>query len=156
MRRAIRIGSVVTLLAFAGALAVMLIPQPCAPATPGSRFYICIPPGLVEGILLALVAATLATLVGLVGLIHSVITHRYSVAALLGIGLLVVAPGSLLAAMRMLMLIAHPVFNLSEMTALAVSLALLAIITAPLLAIATLRYSGAPSPRECTPAEKAE
>jgi hypothetical protein len=100
--------------------------------------------------LLALVAATLATLVGIVCLIHSMIARRYGVAALLGIGLLVVAPGSLLAAMRMLMLIAHPVFKLSEMTALAVSLALLAIIAAPLLAIVALLYSvAAPGDSPC-------
>src|SRR5215813_14845495 len=106
MRGVIRIGSVITLLGLAGALVVTLIPQPCAPATPGSRFYICIPPGLVEGVLLALLAAALATLVGLIAFIHSLIARRYGVAVLLGTGLLVVAPGSLLAAIRMLLLIA--------------------------------------------------
>jgi hypothetical protein len=43
MRRVIRIGSALALLVFAAALVVLLIPQPCAPPAPGSRFFICIP-----------------------------------------------------------------------------------------------------------------
>ena len=155
MRRAIGVGSALTLLVFVAALVIMLIPQPCAPAAPGSHFYLCIPPNLIEGILLALVAATLATLVGLVGLIHSVLTRRRGHALVLGIGLLAVAPGSVLAVIGILTSAMRTV-NLNELTALRVSLALLAIITAPLLAIATLLYSAAPSPRELTPAEKTE
>ena len=38
MRRVIRVGSALTLLVFAAALVVLLIPQPCAPAASGSRF----------------------------------------------------------------------------------------------------------------------
>ena len=40
-RHVIRVGSALTLLVFAAALVVLLIPQPCAPAASGSRFHIC-------------------------------------------------------------------------------------------------------------------
>jgi len=155
MRRVIGIGSALTLFVFVAALVIMLIPQPCAPAPPGSHFYLCIPPKLVEGILFALVAATLAMLLGLVGLIHSVITRRCGHALALGIGLLAVAPGSVLAVIGILTSAMRTV-NLNELTALRVSLALLAIIAASLLAIAMLRYSGAQAPRELMPAENTE
>jgi hypothetical protein len=155
MRRVIGVGSALTLLVFVAALVILLIPQPCPPATPGSRFYLCIPVNLVEGLLLALVAATLATLMGLVGLIHSVITRRRGHALVLGVGLLAVAPGSVLAVIGILTSAMRTV-NLNELTALRVSLALLAIITAPLLAIGTLRYSGAQAARELMPAENTE
>jgi hypothetical protein len=153
----IRIGSALTLLVFVAALVVLLIPQPCPPAVPGSRFYICIRPNLVEGILLALVAATLATLVGLVGLNHSAITRRYGHALVLGLGLLAVALGSTLAVIGILASAMRTV-NLNELTALRVSLALLAIIVAPLLAIVTLIYGGAPAPgdRSAEPRASAE
>jgi hypothetical protein len=144
MRRVIRVGAALTLLVFVGALVVALIPQPCAPATPGSHFYLCIPPNLAEGVLLALVAAMLATLVGAIGLIQSVITRRYGYALVLGIGVLAVAPGSVLASAGILASFARPI-NLNERTALTVSLLLLAIFAAPLLAIVTLLNSGAPS-----------
>lgn len=147
MRRAIRIGSIITLVVFVAALVVMLIPQPCAPAAPGSHFYLCIPPNLAEGILLALVAAALATLVGFVGLIHSVIARRRGHTIIFGVGLLAVAPGSVVAVIGIVTSAMRTV-NLNEFTALRVSLALLAIIVTPLLAIATLLYSGAPPSAE--------
>jgi hypothetical protein len=66
-RRAIGIASAITLLVFTAALVVFVIPQPCAPAAPGSRLAFCLPLNLVEGIVLYLMAAALATLAGLAG-----------------------------------------------------------------------------------------
>jgi hypothetical protein len=59
MRRLIRVGAALALLVYVAALIVLLIPQPCPPASPGSRFYVCIPPNLARGVLLALLAASL-------------------------------------------------------------------------------------------------
>jgi|GEM_PF-4491806 len=63
MRRVVRFGAALTLLEFAGALVVLLNPQPCAPMTPWSRSYVCIPPNVIGGVLLALLAAALSTLI---------------------------------------------------------------------------------------------
>jgi hypothetical protein len=142
MRRALGVGSVIILLIFAIALVVLLIPQPCAPSAPGGHFYLCIPPNLVEGVFLALVAAALSGLIGLAAVLHSLLARRRGYALLLGVGLLAVAPGGVLAVVGILTS-AMRTINLNEITTLQVSLALLAIIAAPLLASATLLYSGA-------------
>jgi hypothetical protein len=73
MRRVIGVGSALTLLVFIAALVVLLIPQSCSPAAPGSRFYLCIPLNLVEGLLLALLAAALATVIGFAAFLHGLI-----------------------------------------------------------------------------------
>jgi hypothetical protein len=140
MRRALGVGSVIIVLIYAIALAVLLIPQPCAPSAPRSHFYLCIPPNLVEGV--ALVAAALSLLLGLAAVLHSLLARRRGYALLIGVGLLAVAPGSVLAVVGILTSATRTI-NLNEFTTLKVSLALLAIIAAPLLAIATLLYSGA-------------
>jgi len=104
----------------------------------------CIPPNLVEGVLLAPVAGVLATLVGTVGFLYSLVGRRYRHAWLIGTGVVLVAPGSFLATMQMLALISSPVFNLNQLTSLITSLALLAIIFALLLAVTTLLCCGTP------------
>jgi hypothetical protein len=137
MRRVISIGSALALLVFAAAFVVLLIPQPCAPAAPGSRFTPCIAPNLAEGFLLALVASALAMPLALATVYHSLISQKRGFAALLGLGALGVT----------LLFALSPLIN---------GVALLAIFAAPLLATATLLYSGASAPRKLTPAEKTE
>jgi hypothetical protein len=144
MRRVIGSCSVRTLLVFVVALIVFLIPQPCAPAVSGSHFYICFPPNLVEGILLALVAGVLATLVGIVAFLYSLVGRRYRHALLIGIGVVIAAHGSFLTTMQILALIRSSVFNLNQITSLTATLALLTIISAPLLAVTTLLCRGTP------------
>jgi hypothetical protein len=139
----IRVGAALTLLVFAAALVVFLIPQPCPPATPGSRFYICIPPNLTWGFLLALVAAALAMLLALAAVYHCLISQRYGYAKIIGAGILTIAicfGAGLLAGMP----IGGRTGNGVLVTPL-LALALLAILLSPLLAIVTLLYSVTPS-----------
>jgi len=142
MRRMIRVGSSLALLVFVAALVVLLIPQPCPPAPPGSRFYICIPPNLARGVLLALLAAALSALTGLAGVYHGMMTKRYRYAALIGAGTLAIA---LCFGVGMLaeMPIGGRTGNGFLVTPL-FALAPLAILLSPLLAIVTLLNSGAP------------
>jgi hypothetical protein len=90
LRRVIRFGAALTLLVFAGALVVLLNPKPCAPAAPGRRYYVCIPPNVIEGDLLAFLAAALSALIALAAVYHSLIARRHGYAALIGFGLLAV------------------------------------------------------------------
>ncbi|HEY7094754.1 MAG TPA: hypothetical protein VH393_16340 [Ktedonobacterales bacterium] len=161
MRRAIGVGSALALLVFVAALVVFLIPQPCPPAPPGSRFYICIPPNLTRGFLLALVAAALTMLLALATVYHCLIPQRDGYAKIIGAGILTIAicfGAGLLAGMP----IGGRTGNGVLVTPL-VALAPLAIIVAALLAIVTLLYSVAPSGgqphgslRDATPADHAE
>jgi hypothetical protein len=90
MQRVIAVGSALTHFVFAGALVVLLNPNPGAPAAPGSRYYVCIPPNVIEGQLLAFLAAALSALIALAAVYHSLIARRYGCAALIGFGLLAV------------------------------------------------------------------
>jgi cytochrome bd-type quinol oxidase subunit 2 len=157
----IRVGSALALLVFGSALVVFLIPQPCPSAPSGSGFYICIPPNLTQGFLLALVAAALTMLLALAAVYHSLISQRYRYAKIIGAGILTIAicfGVGLLAGMP----IGRRTGNGVSVTPL-LALAPLAILLSPLLAIVTLRYSVAPpggQPRssllDATPADHVE
>jgi hypothetical protein len=93
--------------------------------------------------LLALLATALSTLTALAGVYHSLIARRLGYAAVIGVGLLAVAPGSVLSITGIL----ANQFDIN-LGVPAISIALtvsLAIMVAPLLAIAVLLYSGAPA-----------
>jgi hypothetical protein len=145
MRRMMRVGAALALLVYIAALVVLLIPQPCPPAPPGSRFYICIPPNLTRGVLLGLLAAALSALTGLASVYHGMMTQQYRYAAIIGAGTLAIAicfGVGLLAVMP----IGGRAGNGVLVTPLS-ALAPLAILLSPLLAIVTLLNSGAPSRR---------